>query len=116
MFKVVDDPRVTRVGRVLRRYSLDELPQLINVVRGDMSLVGPRPLIPEEDRYVPEWARLRSAVLPGITGPWQANGASALPFSSMIELDYEYVTDLSLRRDSALIVRTIPALFGRRSS
>ena len=116
MFKADDDPRVTRVGRILRRFSLDELPQLINVLRGDMSLVGPRPLIPEEDQFVPEWARLRSSIAPGITGPWQANGASMLPFSAMIELDYEYVTSLSLRRDLRLILRTIPALFGRRSS
>jgi lipopolysaccharide/colanic/teichoic acid biosynthesis glycosyltransferase len=115
MFKAVNDPRVTRVGRVLRRMSFDELPQLINVVRGEMSLVGPRPLVPEEDVFVTGWARARSDVLPGITGAWQVNGASDLTFSEMIELDYDYVASLSLRRDLQLIFRTLPALVGRRS-
>jgi lipopolysaccharide/colanic/teichoic acid biosynthesis glycosyltransferase len=80
MFKIVDDPRVTRVGRILRRYSLDELPQLINVVKGEMSLVGPRPLIPEEDQHVTDWARRRLDLKPGITGPWQVLGRSDIPF------------------------------------
>lgn len=115
MFKIVDDPRVTRVGRVLRRLSLDELPQLLNVVRGDMSLVGPRPLIVDEDQYVTGWARLRSTVRPGITGLWQVHGASELTFSEMVRLDCEYVFGLSARRDLRLILRTIPALLGRRA-
>lgn len=113
MFKAVNDPRVTSVGRLLRRFSLDELPQLINVLRGEMSLVGPRPLVPEEDRSVTGWATLRSSVPPGITGMWQVHGASRLTFSEMIRLDYEYVSDLSLRRDFQLMMRTLPVLFGR---
>jgi lipopolysaccharide/colanic/teichoic acid biosynthesis glycosyltransferase len=116
MFKAVDDPRVTSVGRLLRRLSLDELPQLINVLRGEMSLVGPRPLVPEEDRSVTGWATLRSSVPPGITGMWQVHGASRLTFSEMIRLDYEYVSDLSLRRDFQLMMRTLPVLFGRGTS
>jgi exopolysaccharide biosynthesis polyprenyl glycosylphosphotransferase len=113
MFKAVDDPRATSVGRFLRRMSLDELPQLVNVVRGEMSLVGPRPLIVEEDRYVTGWAKLRSTVRPGITGLWQVHGASELTFDEMVRLDCEYVTDLSMRRDIKLILRTIPVLLGR---
>jgi lipopolysaccharide/colanic/teichoic acid biosynthesis glycosyltransferase len=108
MFKVVDDPRVTRVGRFLRRYSLDELPQLINVLIGDMSLVGPRPLIPDEHEHVRDWQRRRLDLKPGITGLWQANGRSALPFDEMVTLDYRYVTNWSLGRDVHLILQTIP--------
>jgi exopolysaccharide biosynthesis polyprenyl glycosylphosphotransferase len=108
MFKVVDDPRVTRIGRFLRRFSLDELPQLINVLRGDMSLVGPRPLIPDEHDQVRDWQRRRVDLKPGITGLWQANGRSALPFDEMVELDYRYVTNWSLGRDVQLILQTIP--------
>jgi exopolysaccharide biosynthesis polyprenyl glycosylphosphotransferase len=115
MFKAVDDPRVTRVGRFLRRMSLDEIPQLLNVVRGEMSLVGPRPLILEEDQHVIGLARLRLTVRPGITGLWQVSGASELPFSEMIRLDCEYVADLSMGRDVGLILRTIPVLVGRRA-
>ena len=84
MFKAPHDPRVTRVGRFLRRYSLDELPQLVNVLRGDMSLVGPRPLIPEEDRHVEGWARRRLDLKPGITGLWQVLGSDDIPFGEMV--------------------------------
>src|SRR5262249_22794889 len=84
MFKVDNDPRVTRVGRVLRRLSLDELPQLLNVLAGDMSLVGPRPLIPEEHLHVTEWRRRRLDVRPGMTGLWQVNGRSTVPFEEMV--------------------------------
>jgi exopolysaccharide biosynthesis polyprenyl glycosylphosphotransferase len=111
MFKIADDPRVTRVGRFLRRYSFDELPQLINVVQGTMSLVGPRPLIPEEDRHVHAWARQRLRLKPGMTGPWQVLGASGIAFHEMVRLDYLYVTSWSLGNDLKLLLRTLPAIF-----
>jgi lipopolysaccharide/colanic/teichoic acid biosynthesis glycosyltransferase len=110
MFKIRHDPRVTRVGRLLRAYSLDELPQLLNVVRGDMSLVGPRPLILNEDQHVAAWARSRLDLRPGMTGLWQVLGRNEIPFEEMTKLDYLYVTNWSLRGDIALIMRTIPAV------
>jgi exopolysaccharide biosynthesis polyprenyl glycosylphosphotransferase len=110
MFKVPDDPRVTRTGRILRRLSIDELPQLFNVLAGEMSLVGPRPLILEEDRHVVDWARRRLDLQPGITGLWQVLGRSDIPFSEMVRLDYLYVTTWSLFSDVRLILRTLPAL------
>ena len=110
MFKVPNDPRVTEVGRRLRRYSLDELPQLINVVKGEMSLVGPRPLILDEDRRIREWARRRLRLQPGITGPWQVLGASDIPMDEMETLDYLYVTGWSLFNDFKLMLRTLPTL------
>jgi len=111
MFKVPDDPRITRVGRYLRRWSIDELPQLLNVLRGEMSLVGPRPLILDEDRFVADWARKRLDLKPGITGLWQVLGRSEIPFEEMTKLDYLYVTNWSLAEDFRLIFRTIPSLF-----
>jgi exopolysaccharide biosynthesis polyprenyl glycosylphosphotransferase len=116
MFKVPHDPRVTRVGRLLRRTSIDELPQLINVVKGEMSLVGPRPLILEEDRFVTEWARRRLHLKPGITGLWQVLGRSDIPFDEMKKLDYLYVTNWSLREDLRLILLTLPALTRARAA
>ncbi len=110
MFKIPDDPRVTRIGRFLRRYSLDELPQLINVVRGEMSVVGPRPLIPSEDCHVHAWARRRLDVQPGITGLWQVVGRNEIPFDEMVRLDYQYVRSWSLMGDLTLILRTVPVL------
>ena len=114
MTKIPDDPRVTRVGKYLRRFSLDELPQLLNVIKGDMSLVGPRPLILEEDAFVQEWARRRLDIKPGITGLWQVLGRSDIPFDEMTKLDYVYVTNWSLREDIRLIFLTIPSLFRAR--
>ncbi len=108
MFKVPRDPRVTRVGRFLRRYSLDELPQLYNVLVGEMSLVGPRPLIPEEHEHVTAWRRHRLDLKPGMTGLWQVAGRSKLPFEEMVALDYMYVTGWSLGHDLQLLARTIP--------
>jgi exopolysaccharide biosynthesis polyprenyl glycosylphosphotransferase len=116
MFKIAGDPRTTRLGRFLRRYSLDELPQLFNVVRGEMSLVGPRPLIPEEARHVERWARKRLEIKPGVTGQWQVLGRSAIPFEEMVSLDYLYVTRWSLFNDLKLILRTIPALVRPRDA
>jgi exopolysaccharide biosynthesis polyprenyl glycosylphosphotransferase len=111
MFKVPLDPRVTRAGHFLRRYSLDELPQLINVLKGNMSLIGPRPLILEEDRFVESWARKRLLIKPGMTGLWQVLGRSAIPFEEMVKLDYLYVTTWSLANDCRLLVQTIPLVF-----
>jgi exopolysaccharide biosynthesis polyprenyl glycosylphosphotransferase len=110
MFKIENDPRVTRVGRVLRRWSLDELPQVINVLAGDMSLVGPRPLIAEEAGFVRDWASRRLELKPGITGLWQVLGRSAIPFEEMVRLDYLYVTTWSLWNDLRLMLRTLPVV------
>ena len=109
-FKIKDDPRRTRVGRFLRRYSLDELPQLVNVLAGEMSLVGPRP---EEaalvERYTDDQRR-RLAVKPGLTGPMQVNGRGDLPFEARLVLELDYIERYSLRRDVAILLRTIPAV------
>jgi lipopolysaccharide/colanic/teichoic acid biosynthesis glycosyltransferase len=108
MFKVPDDPRVTRVGRFLRCYSLDELPQLWNVLRGEMSLVGPRPLILDEHQHVEGWRERRVDLKPGMTGLWQVLGRDGIPFEEMVELDYRYVTTWSLLNDFKLLLRTVP--------
>jgi exopolysaccharide biosynthesis polyprenyl glycosylphosphotransferase len=108
------DPRVTRVGRFLRHSSLDELPQLINVLRGEMSLVGPRPIIESEDRQLEGWRRSRVDLTPGLTGMWQVLGRNSIPFEEMIKLDYLYVTNWSLWTDIRLVLRTVPAVFARR--
>jgi exopolysaccharide biosynthesis polyprenyl glycosylphosphotransferase len=116
MFKIVNDPRTTRVGRWLRRRSLDELPQLFNVFRGDMSLVGPRPLIIDEDRLFSGWQRRRHHVAPGITGPWQILGSSRVPMSDMVTIDYLYCANWSLWLDAKILARTIPYVLSRRSA
>ena len=113
MFKIPDDPRVTRVGRILRKTSIDEFPQLLNVLRGEMSLVGPRPLIPHEHQYVNDWGLRRLDLTPGLTGLWQVCGRSEVTFSQMLVLDYLYVTNWSLWGDIKLIFRTFPALAGK---
>ena len=116
MFKLKSDPRVTRVGRFLRRTSLDELPQLLNVLRGEMSIVGPRPeLLDLVERYEPEH-EVRLRVKPGITGPWQVYGRSELTFDEVLAVEREYVENLSLGRDLRIILMTIPAVFGRRGA
>ena len=116
MFKMTDDPRVTRVGKFIRRTSIDELPQLVNVLRGDMSLVGPRPLIPEEDRFVEGRGRHRLKLKPGLTGPWQILGRSEIPFGEMVELDCNYVAGWTPLRDVQLLLRTAPALLRRNGA
>ena len=116
MFKVPNDPRVTRVGAFLRRSRIDELPQLFNVISGEMSLVGPRPLILDEDQYVVRWASCRLKLKPGMTGLWQVLGASDIPFDEMTKLDYLYVTNWSLREDLRLILLTLPALARARAA
>ena len=110
MFKIREDPRVTRVGRVLRRSSLDELPQLFNVLVGHMSVVGPRPLIEEEAGQVAGRFRHRLSLTPGITGLWQVNGRSEIPFSEMVSLDYLYVTNWTLWGDVKILMKTLPAV------
>ena len=116
MFKIPNDPRLTRLGDFLRRTSLDELPQLINVLKGEMSLVGPRPLILEEDDHVHDWARKRLELRPGITGLWQVLGRSDIPFGEMTQLDYLYVTSWSLKEDIRLVFRTLPSLWRERKA
>lgn len=107
MFKIPRDPRITRVGRLLRRFSLDELPQLLNVLRSDMSLVGPRPLIENEHSQIEGRFRKRVDLTPGLTGLWQVHGRSNIPFEGMVDLDYLYVTNWSLWRDVKLLMRTV---------
>ena len=104
------DPRITRVGGFLRRSSLDELPQLWNVLSGEMSLVGPRPLIESEDRQIGGWRRSRVDLTPGPHGLWQVLGRTSIPFEEMIKLDYLYVTNWSLWGDVRLILRTFPVV------
>jgi exopolysaccharide biosynthesis polyprenyl glycosylphosphotransferase len=116
MFKIRRDPRITRVGAFLRRTSLDELPQLFNILRGEMSLVGPRPLIEDEDRQVEGRFRRRLDLTPGLTGLWQIHGRSEIPLQSMISLDYLYVTSWSLWDDIKILMKTVPAVTGRRGA
>jgi exopolysaccharide biosynthesis polyprenyl glycosylphosphotransferase len=116
LFKVRQDPRVTRVGRVLRRYSLDEVPQLINVVRGDMSLVGPRPALPSEVAAYDHDPRRRLVVRPGLTGLWQVSGRSDLSWRDSVRLDLDYVDNWSLTRDLAIVGRTLQAVLGHRGA
>jgi exopolysaccharide biosynthesis polyprenyl glycosylphosphotransferase len=116
MFKLKTDPRVTRVGRVLRRTSIDELPQLINVLRGEMSIVGPRPeQLDLVERYAPEH-QFRLAVKPGITGPMQVNGRGELTFEERLAVEREYVENLSLARDIRIVLMTLPAVLGKRGA
>lgn len=108
IFKIRDDPRLTRVGRIIRRLSLDELPQLVNVLRGEMSLVGPRPPIPSEVEKYQEWHKKRLEAPPGMTGLWQVSGRSRLPFDEMVLLDIYYIENWSLWLDFKILMRTIP--------
>jgi lipopolysaccharide/colanic/teichoic acid biosynthesis glycosyltransferase len=117
VFKLSDDPRVTPLGRMLRRTSLDELPQLWNVLRGEMSLVGPRPLpVRDVNRFETASIMRRFSVLPGLTGLWQVSGRSELPFEDWIRLDLEYIDRWSLGLDLRLLVKTIPAVIGARGA
>jgi exopolysaccharide biosynthesis polyprenyl glycosylphosphotransferase len=117
MFKIKRDPRVTRVGRLLRRTSLDELPQLLNVLRGEMSLVGPRPLILSESKHAAQnWHARRLDLRPGITGLWQVSGRSDIPFQEMVRFDYQYVSGWSLARDVEILLATIPVVLSRRGA
>jgi lipopolysaccharide/colanic/teichoic acid biosynthesis glycosyltransferase len=115
-FKLGGDARITRIGRFLRRTSIDELPQLINVVRGEMSLVGPRPVPPYEADLCTGEARLRFAALPGITGPWQVRGRCSVPWAEMIRLDCEYVRERSFSLDLRILALTIPAVISGKGA
>jgi exopolysaccharide biosynthesis polyprenyl glycosylphosphotransferase len=116
LFKIREDPRLTRVGSVLRRFSLDELPQLINVLRGEMSLVGPRPLPERDYEMLEDWHRKRYLVLPGITGLWQVSGRSELDFDDLVHLDFIYLERWSLALDLTILLKTIPAVLSRRGA
>ena len=116
LFKIRDDPRVTPLGRFLRRFSLDEVPNVINVLRGEMSLVGPRPLPIRDHERLEPWHRRRSNVLPGMTGLWQVAGRSDLSFDDLVRLDFYYLENWSLWLDITIVVRTLPAVVGRRGA
>ncbi len=116
LFKIREDPRLTRVGQLLRRFSLDELPQLVNVLRGEMSLVGPRPLPERDYAMLEDWHRKRYLVLPGVTGLWQVSGRSELDFDDLVHLDFIYLEDWSLALDLTILLKTIPAVLTRRGA
>ena len=115
MFKMFDDPRITKVGKFIRKYSLDEFPQLFNVIKGEMSLVGFRPPLPSEVEKYHQWHYVRFAMTPGLTGPWQVSGRSRIKnFDEVINLEYEYSKNWSLIKDIQILFKTIPVvLFGR---
>lgn len=114
LFKIATDPRITRVGRFLRQTSQDELPQLFNVLRGQMSLVGPRPLVPDEDALIEGWERRRLGVRPGMTGLWQIFGSSRIPLPEMVKIDYFYCANWSVWVDTKILLRTVLYLVRRR--
>jgi lipopolysaccharide/colanic/teichoic acid biosynthesis glycosyltransferase len=116
LFKIRDDPRVTPVGRMLRRFSIDELPQLFNVLRGEMSLVGPRPLPQRDYDRLQEWHKKRYLVLPGVTGLWQVSGRSDLDFDDLVRLDFLYLERWSVFLDLTILVKTLPAVVTRRGA
>ncbi len=116
LFKIQDDPRVTPVGRWMRKYSLDELPQLLNVLAGSMALVGPRPALPQEVAAYPPHFRRRLVVKPGLTGLWQIGGRSDLSWDESMALDLEYVDRSSLVLDLVILIRTVPAVLGGRGA
>ena len=114
LFKIADDPRVTRVGSFVRRSCIDELPQLFNVMAGAMSVVGPRPLIPEEDRLIVGWHRARLHTAPGMTGPWQVLGAARVPLEEMVAIDCHYLASWTIWSDVKTLARTIPCVLAMR--
>jgi exopolysaccharide biosynthesis polyprenyl glycosylphosphotransferase len=116
LFKIRRDPRVTSVGRFLRRFSLDELPQLLNVLRGEMSLVGPRPLPLRDFERLEDWHKKRYLVLPGITGLWQVSGRSELDFDDLVRLDFLYLERWSVLLDLSILLKTIPAVLSKRGA
>ena len=116
IFKMKDDPRITPIGRIIRKTSMDELPQFLNVLSGDMSLVGPRPPVPAEVREYSIEARKRLNVKPGLTCLWQVSGRSDIPFKEQVKLDKEYISSRSLKSDFLILLRTIPAILSGRGA
>jgi len=116
VFKLLNDPRITRVGKILRKYSLDELPQLINVLRGEMSLIGPRPQVLWEAEHYDDYAKRRLKLLPGVTGLWQVSGRADLSYEDMIRLDIYYLENWSLGLDLKILLKTIPAILSRKGA
>jgi lipopolysaccharide/colanic/teichoic acid biosynthesis glycosyltransferase len=116
LFKIREDPRVTRVGAVLRRFSLDEMPQVLNVLRGEMSLVGPRPLPLRDFEKLEAWHRKRYLVLPGMTGLWQISGRSELDFDDLVRLDFYYLENWSIWLDITILLKTVPAVIAHRGA
>ncbi len=116
LFKMKNDPRITRVGKFIRKYSIDELPQLWNVLIGDMSLVGPRPPLPKEVAQYTPYQRRRLEVTPGITGVWQVSGRSDIPFAQQVKMDLEYIDNQSFWYDMVLLHKTVPAVLGARGA
>jgi lipopolysaccharide/colanic/teichoic acid biosynthesis glycosyltransferase len=116
LFKIKNDPRVTPLGRFLRRFSIDELPQVLNVLWGEMSLVGPRPLPIRDYEQLETWHRKRYAVLPGMTGLWQVSGRIDLSFDDLVRLDFYYLENWSIWLDISILARTLPAVLARRGA
>lgn len=116
MFKMKDDPRVTKVGRIIRKTSIDELPQLWNVIRGEMSIVGPRPPLPREVKEYTEYDKQRLLVTPGCTGLWQISGRSNIGFKEMVDLDLKYINNRSILFDLIIIVKTFKVLLGSKDA
>lgn len=116
MFKIKDDPRITKVGKFIRRTSIDELPQLINVIKGDMSLVGPRPSLPNEVKKFEQWMMERLEVKPGLTCIWQISGRNNIDFEDWMKLDIKYVRERSFKLDIKLILKTVLVLFGDKNA
>jgi lipopolysaccharide/colanic/teichoic acid biosynthesis glycosyltransferase len=116
VFKMQHDPRVTPLGRFLRRYSIDELPQLVNVLRGDMTLVGPRPPVPQEVAQYEPWQRRRLSVPPGLTCLWQVSGRNEIPFQDWMYMDLQYIDHQNLGQDLNLLLKTVPAVMSGRGS
>jgi lipopolysaccharide/colanic/teichoic acid biosynthesis glycosyltransferase len=116
LFKIRDDPRVTPVGRLLRRFSIDEIPNVVNVLRGEMSLVGPRPLPVRDFGLLEPWHLKRYLVLPGVTGLWQISGRSNLSFDDLVRLDFYYLDNWSIWLDISILAKTIPAVVSQRGA
>lgn len=116
VFKIKNDPRITRVGRFIRKYSLDEFPQMWNVLTGDMSLVGPRPPVPSEVEKYESWARRRLSVRPGLTCLWQVSGRNSINFEQWMKLDLTYIDNWTLGLDFLILLKTVPAVLGGRGA